>query len=383
MDYTTPENFYFHMKEAEPFLHIQLPIQLVKEKPFSTVSDSAKILYGLLLNRVSLSRKNGWIDDMGRIYIIYSIKEIMIDMGISKRTAIRYLSQLTNIDNTGYGLISKEQKMPVSTDSYTGHFSPNMIYVHNFVSVLKALYSTGKWEKDDESLENTRFFTECQSWHSGSDNLDTHRVPDLTPTECQDWHPIYNYNNNTYKSNNYPPTQQENQGGVGSDSTPKENFLYPVNYLKEIMTEEELRELLTYPHFKEESANLSQADKKDRATEELKYLIDYDSLLVCRPHDTKEIDSLLEYMTDIITFQEKITLNGRDYEPELMCRQFFRLNHFCIEYVLDEFKKIAEGRGVRIPRKLYIKLLMSAPSQADVDLSATVTHDMAHWNDDK
>ena len=102
---TTPENFYFHMKEAEPFLHIQLPIQLVKEKPFSSVSDSAKILYGLLLNRVSLSRKNGWIDENGRIYIIYSIKEIMIDMGISKSTAIRYLSQLTNIDNTGCCLL--------------------------------------------------------------------------------------------------------------------------------------------------------------------------------------------------------------------------------------------------------------------------------------
>lgn len=383
---TTPENFYFHMKEAEPFLHIQLPIQLVKEKPFSSVSDSAKILYGLLLNRVSLSRKNGWIDENGRIYIIYSIKEIMIDMGISKRTAIRYLSQLTNIDNTGYGLISKEQKTPVSTDSYTGHFSPNMIYVHNFVSVLEALYSTGKWEKNDETLENTSFFTECQNWHSGSDNSDTHRVPNLTPDECQNCHPIYNYNNNTYDSNNYPPTQQENQGGVGRvDSTPKEKVLQPVSYLKEIMTGEELRELLTYPHFKEEVEmfHLSQAERKDRAIEELKCLIDYDSLLVIRPNDTKEIDSLLEYMSDIITFQEMVTFQGKYYEPEIMCRQFFRLNYFCIEYVLDEFRKIAEDRGVKIPRKLYIKLLMSAPSQADVDLSATVTYDMAHWNDDK
>lgn len=392
---TTPENFYFHMKEAEPFLHIQLPIQLVKEKPFSTVSDSAKILYGLLLNRVSLSRKNGWIDENGRIYIIYSIKEIMLDMGISKRTAIRYLSQLTNIDNTGYGLISKEQKTPVSTDSYTGHFSPNMIYVHNFVSVLEALYSTGKWEEDDKTLENTRFFTECQNWHSGSAKSDTHRVPNLTPDECQDCHPIYNYNNNTYDSNNYPPTMQQNQGGVGRGETSQQKkalfldlddgTLYPVSSLKEYMTREELRELLTYPHFKEEVEmfHLSQAERKDRAIEELKYLIDYDYLSVIRQNETKEIDSLLEYMSDIITFQEMVTFQGKYYEPEIMCRQFFRLNCFCIEYVLDEFRKIAEDRGVKIPRKLYIKLLMSAPSQADVDLSATVTYDMAHWNDDK
>ena len=109
---------YFYRSEAGQFSFIKIPKLLVTGEDFSSRSISAKILYGLLLDRMAIASKNQWIDDEGRVYIQYQLSEIQEDMNISKRKAGECLNELQDM-----GLIVKRKG---------GNGYPSRIYVKNF-----------------------------------------------------------------------------------------------------------------------------------------------------------------------------------------------------------------------------------------------------------
>ena len=114
---------YFYGGEAEQFSFFRIPKLLFRDEAFKSVSTDAKVLYGLMLDRMSLSLKNGWMDDEDRVYIIYTIADIMEDMNCADQKAGKLLTEL---DNTkGIGLIERKRQ---------GLGKPNIIYVKNFVS---------------------------------------------------------------------------------------------------------------------------------------------------------------------------------------------------------------------------------------------------------
>ena len=67
---------YYYGGESEQFAFYRIPRQLVTGSYFKNLSTDAKLLYGLLLDRMSLSMKNGWYDEQGRVYIYYPLDEI-------------------------------------------------------------------------------------------------------------------------------------------------------------------------------------------------------------------------------------------------------------------------------------------------------------------
>ena len=109
---------YFYRSEAEQFTFIKIPKLLVTGEDFSALSISAKILYGLLLDRMAIASKNKWIDDEGRVYIQYQLSEIQENMNISKRKAGECLNELQDM-----GLILKRKG---------GNGYPSRIYVKSF-----------------------------------------------------------------------------------------------------------------------------------------------------------------------------------------------------------------------------------------------------------
>lgn len=72
---------YYYGIEAEQFSFYRVPRLLIKDERFKGLSSDAKLLYGLMLDRMSLSMKNGWLDDENRAYIIYTVDAIMEDLG--------------------------------------------------------------------------------------------------------------------------------------------------------------------------------------------------------------------------------------------------------------------------------------------------------------
>ena len=67
---------YFYGQQAEMFTFYRVPKVLFTEDCFWNVSTDAKLLYGILLDRMNLSARNGWLDEEGRVYIIFTIEEI-------------------------------------------------------------------------------------------------------------------------------------------------------------------------------------------------------------------------------------------------------------------------------------------------------------------
>ena len=67
---------YFHEEESEQFAFYRIPQVLFKDEKFAKLSTDAKVLYGLFLNRVSLSKKNHWIDEDGRVRAMDLLKEL-------------------------------------------------------------------------------------------------------------------------------------------------------------------------------------------------------------------------------------------------------------------------------------------------------------------
>ena len=80
---------YYYGIEAEQFSFYRVPRLLIKDERFKGLSSDAKLLYGLMLDRMSLSMKNGWLDDENRAYIIYTVDAIMEDLGVQKQPALR------------------------------------------------------------------------------------------------------------------------------------------------------------------------------------------------------------------------------------------------------------------------------------------------------
>ena len=95
--------------------------RITASKPLST---DAKTLYGILLDRMSLSARNGWLDKAGRVFIIYTVQEVQDSLGCADKKATKLLRELEE-----YSLIERKRR---------GLGKPDLIYVKNFfVRIVK------------------------------------------------------------------------------------------------------------------------------------------------------------------------------------------------------------------------------------------------------
>ena len=117
---------YFRAEESDQFSFFRIPKALFTEKEFQSLSTDAKLLYGILLDRISLSKKNGWIDGDGYVYIIYTIAELQELLRMSHTTVTKLLYELDSVH--GIGLIERYRQ---------GNNRPSVIYVKNFVKRIR------------------------------------------------------------------------------------------------------------------------------------------------------------------------------------------------------------------------------------------------------
>ena len=161
---------YYYGVEAEQFSFYRVPRLLIKDERFKGLSSDAKLLYGLMLDRMALSMKNGWIDEENRAYIIYSVDNVMEDLGCSKPTCIKIMRELDS--ENGIGLMEKKRR---------GLGKPDIIYVKNFASAE---------EKESGNTDNSTevknfYFKEEKNLTSGSKEVNgKKRVPCIIEEIC-------------------------------------------------------------------------------------------------------------------------------------------------------------------------------------------------------
>ena len=109
---------YYYGCEAEQYTFYRFPKALFTNDRYKSLSDGAKILYGLMLDRMGLSLKNGWLDEQNRVFIYFTLEDLQEYMNCGHNKGVKLMAELDNI-----GLIERVKQ---------GLGRPAIIYVKRF-----------------------------------------------------------------------------------------------------------------------------------------------------------------------------------------------------------------------------------------------------------
>ena len=132
---------YHYGNEAEQYTFYRLPKLLFTADRYKDLSDGAKILYGLMLDRMSLSIKNNWLDRQGRVYIIFTLEDAQEYMNCKHDKGVKMFAELDT--EKGVGLIERVKQ---------GQGKPSIIYVRKFYDTAEVCTS----EKSQSRLLKNR-----------------------------------------------------------------------------------------------------------------------------------------------------------------------------------------------------------------------------------
>lgn len=283
---------YFRGIEAEQYHFYRVPKVLFTAECFKSLSCEAKVLYGLMLDRMSLSVKNRWFDEEDRVYIIFTVEEIMELLGCARQKAIRNIAELDT--EKGIGLIEKKR---------LGLGKPNVIYVKNFM-----LMDCPEPEKEEKQPENAGNTQKYENQTSRSMKTELQEVPksysnktDINGTE---------YSETDYSDTEFNETDLSETEKILSNqilSADKDGHLDGMDTIGKIDAYRELiRERIEYP---------------------------------C--HKSKEVDELVELVVEVLMMPDDSTIRiaGVEKPVPLVKSRFMKLDYSHIEYVLFSLQK--------------------------------------------
>ncbi len=151
---------YFYGQSGELFSYFRIPKALFQDSRFRQLSTDARTLYGILLDRMSLSAKNGWLDEQGRVYIIYTVREVQESLCCAEHKAVKLFRELEQID-----LIERKRR---------GLGRPSLIYVKDFTTGLSKTHNLN-----------------CANSNSGvaQSAVQERQKPQANKTDLQKWNP--------------------------------------------------------------------------------------------------------------------------------------------------------------------------------------------------
>ena len=381
---------YYYGVQSEQFSFYRIPRLLIKDQHFKGLSSDAKLLYGLMLDRMALSMKNHWLDNENRAYIIYSISNVMEDINCSKPTCVKIMKELDS-----FGLIERKRK---------GLGKPDIICVKNF-AVLE-----DSQEQDEESSDAADTFEENKPVMSNG-NITSEGKQDELP-EVKD----FNFNNEAYglemvetgeifkEKEQISPNVGVNSGiskkselpevkdfnfwnektltSGGKESLPLEVKNLATNYNNNNYNNQSYN----YINQSYQSNLSSQADQAcndeidtigntDAYIQQIKKNLDYDFYMTndVAYMDKDLLKELFVIICDVVcTKSETIKISGYVYSCDYVRSKFLRLTSNHVMYVMDCIKNITT-KIANIKAYLLVALF-NAPSTIDHYYQQEIRH---------
>lgn len=306
---------YFYGNEAEQFTFYRIPKILVTSPTFKRVSDSAKLLYGLMLDRMGLSIRNGWVDDENRAYIFFTTNDVMEQMCCGTEKATKLLAELDA--EKGIGLIERKKQ---------GQGKPAIIY-------LKKFYIS---ENNDRDLRLSEI--ESADFRESKPNNNKYNNTDFNDTE----------NNNTEMGDTEIISYPINRGNG--------NIPVPSSAPKRIDT-------------------IRWIEKRQQYEKIIKKNIDYD--IIVENYNKEWLDEIVAIMVDVVCSDEPtVRINKQEYPHEVVKSRFLKIDSSHIEYI--DFALRSNTSDVRNIRAFLITTIYRSFETADNWFSAKVKHDMAN-----
>lgn len=333
---------YYYGNESEQYSFYRIPKTLFTDSRFREVSVEAKVLYGLLLDRMALSAKNGWLDAEGRVYIIFTIADVMKTLGCAEQKANKLLNELDV--KKGIGLIEKKRR---------GLGKPNVIYVKNFVdrarapqesqirncenhksgNVKTASQELRKSQTNNTDLNNTEFSdTDLSIYPAGIDNpADTGQAEKRKMDGTGGTH-------RQGRTESADAPERAGHAGHGG---------YPVSM-----------------------------ERLEAYREIVKENISYDALLHDRPHDRERLDGYVDLIVEACCCgRGSVRVNQADMPAEAVKGRLLKLGMEHVKYVMDCMDRNTTLVGNI--RAYTLSALYNAPATISQYYASLVSHDMA------
>ncbi len=308
---------YYYGKEADTFSFYRVPKILFSEACFKGLSVEAKVLYGLMLDRMSLSMKNQWIDDEGKVYINFSVENIQEYMGCSKNKAVAILKELDS--EGGIGLVEKKRQ---------GQGKPTIIYVKNFAF--------------RELLQN------CNNCDSAPNRgvSESHKINLLNPTD------------EDLRSARFTILESQNMGANNTNITQTD------------ISETKSNLIL--------SADGMGLDEMSAYADLIRDNLELDIMLERYPYEQELVQGIYELILEtVLTKGKTIIIASNEYPTELVKSKFLKLNGMHLEYVIDCLK--SNTTKVMNIKKYLMAALFNAPSTISGYYQAEVNHDLPQY----
>ena len=295
---------YFTGMEAEQYSFYRVPKVLFTESCFKTLSCEAKVLYGLMLDRMSLSIKNRWLDSEDRVYIIFTVEEIAELMNCGTQKAVKLVKELDS--RNGIGLIEKKR---------LGLGKPNVIYVKNFmIREVPDQKPTGSCADSQSEQEDHKKIADLQS------KQERHKECANLQQEAENKGKTgislnsENHHSRIVEITNpeYPKSQSNNTDINKTDISETEiNQSYPITSNNFPKKKDVMEEMRAYREVIHEN-------------------IDY------QYHAKEDVDELVELIIEVMMMPEDsmIRIAGVEKPVALVKSRFMKLNYSHIEYVL-------------------------------------------------
>ena len=305
---------YYYGKQANQFTFYRIPKQLFVNPAFSGLSSDAKVLYGLMLDRMSLSIKNGWKDSEDRVFIYFTLSEIQELMNCGHNKGVRILAELDS--ENGIGLIERIKQ---------GLGKPSKIYVMNFLDPESSSVT------DDENVDQEEVKT-SEKGKSGVPEMGSQdfRKEELIKTDI-------------------PKTEL-------IKTEKKENINQSINPSRHNILEDKSKEIDRWMEFRE-------IFKKN---------MDYDLLI---QRDPEMIPEILEIMIETACSKVKsFSINGAQIPAERVRERLLSLNSMHIEYVLDALNQ--NTSKIQNIRAYLLATIYNAPKTINSYYQTLANHDM-------
>ena len=303
---------YYYGIEAEQFTFVRVPKVLFADKEhFGGLSNEAKLLYGLLLERMSLSRKNNWIDKHNRVYIIFPVEEIEESLNVGHEKALNLLKELD--DQSGIGLVKKKRR---------GLGLPSILYVKNFIvkreqnadrvptsrSLENGIQEVGKTDfkkPENQTSENPKNRL-LEVRNSDSNNIDI---------------------NNTDMSYTYDQSIDRSQAGIQNFSPGADGLIDGID--------------------------------KNTVEEEVKKQIDYDCLISYPDSSVVQMpEEIKDLMVDVLCGERSVVSEGKRVSEETAKSAYRKITFDHVQYVMKSLVSYPDKIS-RIDRFLTASLFNS------------------------
>ena len=332
---------YFYGSEAEQFTFYRIPKILITSQFFKKVSDSAKLLYGLMLDRMSLSIRNGWLDDDNRAYIFFTTNDVMEQMCCGTEKATKMLTELDS--EKGIGLIERVKQ---------GQGKPAIIYLKKFYELEDTARSTKLSEIESQDFQESKVKTfenrktrlskiESQDFWKSKNKTFENRKSGLSEIEKQDFRKskCNNTDINNTDINYIYPINQDNYNIQNSDTQTEEEWI----------------------------------DRYTKTVDEIKKQIDYDYLINHAERDI--VDEVVNIMAEVMTvYRPKYKIEGDFIEYNAVVNKFRQITAQKLEICLLAYSR--KIQRIKNPKAYWISTLYNIPLTSEIVLQNMINSDI-------